>query len=54
MLAVLLYYAQNCSQLKIIYELIDIFLITQIITPWKEILNLEFVIKQAIVPQILA
>jgi hypothetical protein len=54
MLAILLDYAQNCCLLKIVDELIDVFLVAQVITPWKEILYLKFVIKQAIVPQVLA
>ncbi len=40
--------------MKVIHELLNVFLLTQVITPWKEILDLEFVIQQAIVPKIFA
>lgn len=54
MFAVLFNYAQNRSQLKVIHKLLYVFLVAQVIAPRKEILDLEFVIQQAIVPKVFA
>jgi hypothetical protein len=40
--------------LEIVDKLINVFLIAQVIASWKEILDLEFIIQEAVVPQVFA
>ena len=50
--SVLFYYTKDSSHLEILYEVIDVLLVAQIVASWEKSFYLEFIVQEALVPEV--